>query len=105
MSQVQLIRVQIKRGETERLVRFLRGLGDRREVRESLELEGIVSEALFVDRRPEGDVLYFFSRAEDLAWASAAFQDSELPLDVETKQLISETWERVEALELVVDLG
>lgn len=105
MSQVQLIRVAIKPGKTDRLVSFLRGLQNRGdEVRASLEAEGIISESLFVDQRPEGDLLYFYTRATDLAKASAAFQASQLPLDVETKQLISETWGRVEALELVVDL-
>lgn len=105
MAEVQCLRVQIKPGQTERLVGFLRSVRQREaEVQESLALEGVILESLFIERGGEHDYLVFYTRAEDLAAASAAFAASTLALDGETRQIIAETWAAAQALELVVDL-
>ena len=105
MSQVQCLRIKLKPGTTDRMVHFLKSLKDRdAEVRKSLQAEGILEESLFLDRTEAGDFLVFLTRAENLEAAAAAFQSSELPLDVETRTLIAETWESARPLELLADL-
>lgn len=105
MSDIQCLKVRLAPGTTERVARFLRGLRDREsEVAQSLEDEGIISESLFLDRTDGGDYLIFVTRADDLEAAAAAFQRSTLPLDVETRRLIADTWAGVEPLELLADL-
>lgn len=105
MSQLQCIRVKLREGTTERVTTFLRSLNDRpEEVRASLESEGIERECLFLDRTDEGDFLIFLTRAENLETAATAFQASDHPLDIETRELIAETWEEVRPLELLADL-
>ncbi|MGD2068665.1 MAG: DUF6176 family protein [Gemmatimonadota bacterium] len=104
-GQVQLLKIAIRPGGTGRLVDYLRGLAERpEEVQRSLEAEGILAESLFLERSPTGDHLYFFSRARDLQRAARAFRASELPLDVETREVIGATWGEAVALEPVVDL-
>ena len=105
MSQIQCLRIRLRPGTTDRMADFLRGLADRPdEVAQSLAAEGIERESLFLDRAPDGDHLIFITRADDLEAAAEAFQNSQLPLDVETRELISETWQEVRQLELLADL-
>ncbi|HSG48895.1 MAG TPA: DUF6176 family protein [Longimicrobiales bacterium] len=105
MSEVQCLRIRLAPGRTDEVADFLRGLRNRAdEVQEALKAEGILEETLFLDRTAEEDCLVFFTRARDLAAAAAAFQSSQLPLDVETRELIADTWQEVRALELLVDL-
>jgi hypothetical protein len=105
MAEVQCLRIKLRRGTTDRMAGFLRGLGQRREeVQASLEAEGILEEMLFLDRTETGDYLVFFTRARDLQAAAAAFQSSQLPLDAQTRALIAEAWESVRPLELLADL-
>lgn len=105
MSEVQCLRIELVPGTADRVADFMRGLKDRsEEVARSLEAEGIISETLFLDRTEEGDFLVFITRAGDLQAAAEAFQSSTLPLDVETRRLIAETWKSVRPLELLVDL-
>lgn len=105
MSEIQCLKVRLEPGTTERVAGFLRGLREREsEVVRSLEAEGIISESLFLDRTDGGDFLIFVTRAADLEAAAAAFQRSTLPLDVETRRLIADTWADVEPLELLADL-
>lgn len=104
-GQVQLLKIAIRPGGTDRLVDHLRGLAERPgEVQRSLRAEGILAESLFLERSPAGDHLYFFTRARDLERAAEAFRASELPLDVETREVIGATWGKAAALEPVVDL-
>lgn len=105
MAEVQCIKVRIQPGQTEHLVKFLRSLVERGpEVQEALNAEGIVLESLFLERGDQSDYLVFYTRADDLANAGAAFAASALPLDLETKAMIAKTWADATALELVVDL-
>jgi len=105
VSEVQCLRIKLVPGTAERVSRFLRGLEDGpEEVARSLDAEGIVSESLFLERADEGEFLIFITRAHDLEAASAAFEDSSLPLDVETRRMIAETWEDARPLELLADL-
>jgi hypothetical protein len=105
MAEVQCVRVRIQPGKTEQVVAFLKNLPNRpNEIQEALHSEGIILESLFLDRQPQADYLIFYTRAKNLAQANATFVSSTLPLDLETKQFIAETWAEVTLLETVVDL-
>lgn len=105
MAEVQCLKVRIQPGQTEHLLAFLRSLQERHsEVQDSLRAEGILLETLFIERAASHDTLFFYSRASNLAAASAAFAASSLPLDIETRQIIAQTWAEAQALELIIDL-
>lgn len=105
MAEVQCIKVRIQPGQTDRLLAFFHSLHQRpAEVQESLRAEGILLETLFIERGASHDTLFFYSRARNLAAASAAFAASPLPLDNETRQIIAETWAEAVALECIIDL-
>lgn len=105
MDDVQLLKIRLHPGQTDRFVAFARGLTDRSaEVQASLRLEGVRLETLFIERTAEADFIYFYSRAASLAAAAAAFASSTLPLDQETKTIITESWDTVGPLEVLVDL-
>lgn len=105
MAEIQCLKIRIKPGKTQRIIGWLKGLKDRpQELREAQAAGGILLESLFLERAEEADYLVFYTRAENLARLGAVFERSALPLDLETKQIISETWGEVTQLEPIVDL-
>lgn len=90
MLQCQCIKIPVITGKGDELKSWISGLADRsQEVLEALNAEGIHDEAVFYSNEPDGEYLYLYSRAASLASAGAAFQASNLPLDLEFKQVLS----------------
>lgn len=91
MPETQGLRVPIKAGQTERVAGWVRSLEGRRgEVARALEREGMVFEAVFLERGAAGDHLVIVNAAASLAAAHAAFQTSREPVDVELRALMAE---------------
>lgn len=102
---MQCLKITLKDGATDQAVAWLKSLDERRdEAIEMLQAEGMQVESLFLERTPDGDFLYFYARAEDLVRANESFMSSTLPLAVETREFIQNTWGEIEQLEPVVDL-
>jgi hypothetical protein len=105
MAEIQCLKIRIQPGKTQRLVEWLKGLKYRpKDLREAQAAGGILLESLFLERTEEADYLVFYTRAENLARLGETFERSTLPLDLETKQIIRETWGEVTQLEPIVDL-
>ena len=91
MDQVQCIKVPILSGNGQRLRDWIADLPRRNtEIQQALDSEGIVYEAVFFSHETTGDFLFIVTHAPDLAAANAAFQASQLPIDLEFKQLLRE---------------
>jgi Family of unknown function (DUF6176) len=106
MAESQCLRIKLCEGKTEAFLSWARSLpGRMQEVSESLAAEGILAEHIFLERSASGDYLHFYTRAENLAVASAAFQKSALTVDLEAKKIMAETWDfsSVKVLERVLD--
>jgi len=90
----QCIRVKLKPGKTEQFLDWALTLKSREdEVGESLKLEGLNAEFLFLERAQDGDYVTLYTRGRDLAAANRAFEKSKLPLDQEAKKVMAETWD------------
>lgn len=104
MTQLQCLKIPIIHGTGERLRAWIASLAERGdEVRAALAAEEILDEAVFYASEADGEYLYLYSRGADLVRSAAAFQQSQLPVDAEFKELMAECLDlgRARALELV----
>ncbi|MGF1480431.1 MAG: DUF6176 family protein [Cyanophyceae cyanobacterium] len=91
MLQVQCLKIPILPDKVNQLRHWLTQLSNRHaEVLEALRTEGFADGALFLSTEGATDFLYIYSRAQDLSAATAEFQDSLLPLDIEFKCMMSD---------------
>ena len=91
MPPVQCLKIPVIPGTGERLRSWIASLAERGdEVRAALAAEELLDEAVFYASEADGEYLYLYSRAADLARSAAAFQKSQLPVDAEFKQLMAE---------------
>lgn len=103
--ETQCVRIPLKPGKTDRFLIWLDTVRPRvAEMHESMTREGVVFEAMFLERAESGDAIVFYMRAKNLAAAQAAFASSALPIDVETQATINECWDTSRAAPLVVCL-
>lgn len=71
---------------------------------QTLRAEGVSMESVFLDSRPDGDWLVYYMRAASLAQAQEVAERSTAAIDAWHRAFKRATWERVERLELLVDL-
>ena len=71
---------------------------------QTLRAEGVSIESVFLDSRPDGDWLVYYMRADSVARAQQVAQDSVAEIDRYHQAFKRATWDRVERLELLVDL-
>jgi hypothetical protein len=91
MSETTLIRYRLKPGKREQLYEWMETVETRRdEAIETLQTEGVFTEAAFLESRDDGDYVSFYMEAEDLEEATNAFEQSSHELDRELKQLLQE---------------
>ena len=103
--ETQCVRVPLKPGKTDRFLAWLDAVRPRvAEMHESMKREGVVFEAMFLERAESGDSVVFYMRAKDLAAAQTAFSSSKLPIDIETQSTIAESWDTSRAVPLTVCL-
>lgn len=92
MSDVVLIKNRIEPGKTGRLREWMREIRTRRdEAIETLQHEGMISEAAFLERTNDGDYLIYYMEAEDLDRDRVyeAFESSPYGIDHEHQELTS----------------
>lgn len=105
--QTQGLKIPLVAGKTARFLDWVALVRDRqREAFEAMSGEGVVAEAIMLERGDAGDCVIYYMRARDLERAQQVFASSTLPIDRETRAMIEECWdvERVQALEVLLDL-
>ena len=105
MYQTQLLKIRIRPGKTEQVVDFVRSLGDRRDdAMAALRREGMMIESLFLERREDGDYLYYYVKARNLAEANDINMRSNDPLTLEIRRFVADTWGDMASPEPLLDL-
>ncbi|MBW8887044.1 MAG: hypothetical protein JF616_04720 [Fibrobacteres bacterium] len=105
MYQTQLLKIRIRPGKTSAVIDFIRSLGERRDLSlAALRREGMVVESMFLERRDDGDYLYYYAKARDLTYASEVNMQATDGLAQEIRAFISETWDHIVSPEPLLDL-
>jgi hypothetical protein len=105
MYQSQLLKIRIRPGKTPAVIDFIRSLGERRELSlAALRREGMVVESMFLERRDDGDYLYYYAKARDLTYASEVNMQATDALAQEIRAFISETWDHIVSPEPLLDI-
>ena len=94
MADVVLTRQRIEPGKTEKLREWLSKVREREnEACETLESEGMASEAAFLEQTEDGDFLVYYMEAEDLEQAYEAYAESSHEIDAEHEDVLSDVLE------------
>ncbi|HKP95280.1 MAG TPA: DUF6176 family protein [Fibrobacteria bacterium] len=105
MYETQLLKIKIRPGKTAAVVDFLRSLRARKDLSlEALRREGMVVESMFLERREDGDYLYYYVKARDLAQANQVNMAATDALTMEIRSFVSETWDHIVSPEPLLDL-
>lgn len=105
MYETQLLKIRIRNGKTEEVVKFIRSLRDRKDLAlEALRREGMVVETMFLERHDQGDYLYYYAKARDLAFANHVNMQATDSLAMEIRRFVSETWDHIVCPEPLIDL-
>ncbi len=100
MTQVDLVRFRFKQGRSEAWLKWCEELKRREnEVLETLENEGVISEACFLSKDEEN--VYYFMEAQNLETAHETARRSLLPIDKEHRVMMEsalQTPERMKTL-------
>lgn len=107
MPQSQCLRIPLNPEAADDFLAFMADLRGRTdELRAVLAEEGMLAEAVFVDRQDDEVAIILFTKAEDLAKANAAFQQSTHPIQERMRQLSATAFdlENARALEVGLDL-
>jgi len=105
--QAQCVRIPLFAGKTQRFVDWIGEMNSRRdEMLESMRLEGLVAEAMFLSRGMGGDAVILYMQAHDLQRAQQVFAASTLAVDLDTRKIIDECWDvtRAEPLDVLLEL-
>lgn len=103
MPGVKLARAPVEPGKVDRLRAWFEELDDREtEVVETLQHEGVYTEAAFLQSFDQGTYLYLYMEADDLDAADEAGDAEEYRIDVEHHAVLRETlageWEELETI-------
>lgn len=105
MYQTQLLKIKIRPGKTAAVIAFIKSLRDRKEqTLEALRREGMVVESMFLERRDDGDYLYYYVKARDLAQANQANMEATDAFSMEIRRFVSETWGHIVSPEPLLDI-
>jgi hypothetical protein len=105
MYETQLLKIKIRAGKTAAVIEFMRSLKARQDLSlEALRREGMVVESMFLERRDDGDFLYYYAKARDLAMANQVNMEATDPLTLEIRNFVSETWDYIVSPEPLLDL-
>lgn len=105
MYQTQLLKIKIRPGKTEQVVEFMSRLNANREPSlEAMRREGMVVESLFLERREDGDYLYYYVKVRDLMRANEVNLQATDALAQDIRRFIGETWGEIASPEPLLDL-
>ncbi len=103
--EVQCLKVRLKPGTTEYVTDWVKTLSSRMDlVYDALISETMVVESMFLERGEEADYLIFYTRAESLQKANEMMLKSNNPVDKEAIEMMQETWESIQLLDVLFDV-
>jgi hypothetical protein len=104
MNDTQLLKIKIRAGKTAAVIEFLRSLKERKDLAlEAMRREGMVVETMFLERRDDGDFLYYYVKARDLALANQVNMQATDSLTMEIRRFVAETWDHIVSPEPLID--
>ena len=104
MTEVACVRIRLREGALPLVEEWARTLAARRdEVMETLRLEGVTVESVFLERAAEGDFLVYYMRAHDLAEAMRVGRALDLPIQAFHDAFKREAWGERTPLRCLVD--
>jgi hypothetical protein len=105
MYETQLLKIKIRPGKTAKVIEFLRTLRSRKDQSlAAMNREGMIIESMFLERRDDGDFLYYYAKARDLAQANLVNMQATDPLTLEIREFVMETWDHIVSPEPLLDL-
>jgi hypothetical protein len=105
MYQTQLLKIRIRPGKTAQAMEFIRSLQERKDSSlAALRREGMVIESMFLERRDDGDYLYYYVKARDLARANEVNLQATDPFTLEIRKFVADTWGDISSPEPLLDL-
>ncbi len=105
MYETQLLKIRIRAGKTARVIEFLRSLRARKDLAvEAMRREGMTIETMFLERHDDGDYLYYYAKARDLAHANQVNMQATDALTLEIREFVVETWDHIVSPEPLLDL-
>ena len=100
----QCAKVRLRPGSVERVHEWAEELNRRsNEVLEIMRGEGVVVEAAFLDRTPDGDFLIYYSKARSLQTAREVARQSRRPIEEYHALFKTDVYESVQQLEPQID--
>lgn len=106
MYDTQLLKIKIRAGKTAAVIEFLRSLVERKDLAlEAMRREGMMVESMFLERRDDGDYLYYYVKARDLALANQVNMQATDPLTLEIRRFVAETWDHIVSPEPLLDFN
>lgn len=94
MPDVVLTKQKIEPGKTERLKEWMSEIREREdEAIETLQSEGMHSEAAFLEECEDGEYLVYYMAAEDIREVYESFEESSHDIDEAHKQVMDEVLE------------
>lgn len=104
MNDTQLLKIRIRAGKTAAVIEFLRSLKERKDLAlEVMRREGMMVETMFLERRDDGDFLYYYVKARDLALANQVNMQATDSLTMEIRRFVAETWDHIVSPEPLID--
>lgn len=92
--QSQCVKIPLLAGKTARFLAWVaENKGRRGEMIESMKREGVLAEAMFLERGSSGDFVVHYMKAESLAHVGEVFEKSKEPIDIGARAMIKECWD------------
>lgn len=103
--QSQCVKVPLLPGKTARFLAWVQeNKGRRGEMIESMKREGVMAEAMFLERGATGDFVVHYMKAESLAHVAEVFEKSKEPIDIGARAMIQECWDTANTIYLNVEI-
>lgn len=91
MTDTTLVKRRIADGKTDRLREWMAEVREReQEAIETLEDEGVLTEAAFIEHTPDGQYLVYYLEAADMDHVQRTFEASSRDIDVTHREVMEE---------------
>ncbi len=103
--ETRCIKIKLKPNSLEKVREWARTINKRKdEALATLLDENVILETVFLDETSEGDFLIYFMKAENFEKVKEVFERSVHEIDEYHRNFMSETYEKREDLEMLIDL-
>jgi hypothetical protein len=104
VSEIVCSKIKLKPGSLERVKQWVNELNQRKdEVIQTLQAEGVLIEAAFLDSTEQGDYLIYFIKVENYERAHEVFKHSTFAIDAYHKEFQQATHESSQKLDVLID--